>query len=56
MNRILEHGLHMWMGYYEVAFATIRRCYQEWKKSPDNPSAATSLACCVHTPPEFTNT
>lgn len=36
-DRILEHGLHMWMGYYETAFRTIRACYDEWQKPPDYP-------------------
>ncbi|MEN8375308.1 MAG: FAD-dependent oxidoreductase [Gemmatimonadota bacterium] len=35
--RIQEHGLHMWMGFYENAFSTIQACYEEWDKSPDNP-------------------
>lgn len=36
-QRIEEHGLHLWMGFYENAFATIRKCYDEWQKEPDNP-------------------
>ncbi len=28
-NRIEEHGIHLWLGYYENAFGMIRRCYQE---------------------------
>jgi len=36
-ERIQEHGLHMLMGWYEVAFKTIRACYAEWQKEPDNP-------------------
>lgn len=36
-NRIQEHGLHMLMGWYETAFATMRACYAEWKMEPDNP-------------------
>ena len=36
-NRIQEHGLHMLMGWYEVAFQTIRACYAEWDTEPDNP-------------------
>ena len=35
--RIEEHGLHMWMGFYENAFRTIEQCYEEWEKSPENP-------------------
>ena len=28
-NRIEEHGLHLWLGYYENAFRMIRRCFDE---------------------------
>ncbi len=34
---IQEHGLHILMGWYEIAFKTIRACYAEWRKEPDNP-------------------
>jgi uncharacterized protein with NAD-binding domain and iron-sulfur cluster len=33
-NRIEEHGLHIWLGFYENAFAMIRKCYQEWNGRP----------------------
>ena len=36
-QRIEEHGLHMWMGFYDQAFDVMRRCYREWRKAPDNP-------------------
>src|SRR6516164_6568737 len=36
-NRIQEHGLHMLMGWYEIAFKTIRACYAERQKETDNP-------------------
>ena len=39
-DRIEEHGLHVLMGCYQNAFATIRNCYLEWravKKDPANP-------------------
>src|SRR5579862_5622020 len=29
-NRIYEHGLHLWMGFYENAFRQIRDAYAEW--------------------------
>jgi uncharacterized protein with NAD-binding domain and iron-sulfur cluster len=32
--RIQEHGLHMWMGWYQNAFHLIRRCYEEWQADP----------------------
>jgi uncharacterized protein with NAD-binding domain and iron-sulfur cluster len=28
-NRIEEHGLHIWMGFYENAFRLMRECYAE---------------------------
>lgn len=28
-GRILEHGLHIWLGFYENAFRMMRRCYDE---------------------------
>ncbi len=28
-NRIEEHGLHLWMGWYENAFRLMRECYAE---------------------------
>ncbi|MET0973811.1 MAG: FAD-dependent oxidoreductase, partial [Thermoleophilaceae bacterium] len=28
-NRIEEHGLHVWGGFYENAFRLIRQCYAE---------------------------
>jgi uncharacterized protein with NAD-binding domain and iron-sulfur cluster len=28
-NRIEEHGLHLWFGCYDNAFAMMRRCYKE---------------------------
>ncbi len=32
-NRIEEHGLHIWMGFYENAFRIMRRVYEENKKN-----------------------
>lgn len=29
-NRIEEHGLHLWLGFYANAFRTMRDCYDEW--------------------------
>ena len=28
-NRIEEHGIHLWLGYYENAFRVMRACYAE---------------------------
>lgn len=39
-DRIEEHGLHMLMGCYQNAFATLRNCYAEWRRvkiDPENP-------------------
>ena len=33
-NRIEEHGLHLWMGYYENAFRLMRECYTELGRDP----------------------
>ncbi len=33
-GRIEEHGLHVWMGFYENAFRLIRQCYGELGRDP----------------------
>lgn len=33
-NRIEEHGLHLWLGFYENAFALMRECYAEINRDP----------------------
>ncbi len=33
-ERIHEHGLHLWMGFYENAFRVMRECYAELKRDP----------------------
>ena len=33
-NRIEEHGLHLWMGFYENAFRLLRECYRELGRDP----------------------
>src|SRR5215470_3657799 len=33
-DRIEEHGLHLWMGFYENAFRLMRECYAELKRDP----------------------
>jgi uncharacterized protein with NAD-binding domain and iron-sulfur cluster len=33
-NRIEEHGLHLWMGFYENAFRLMRECYAEANRDP----------------------
>jgi uncharacterized protein with NAD-binding domain and iron-sulfur cluster len=38
-NRIEEHGLHIWMGFYENAFRVMRACYDELGRPPEKPLA-----------------
>ena len=33
-DRIEEHGLHVWMGWYENAFRLVRECYAELGRDP----------------------
>jgi len=33
-DRIEEHGLHLWMGFYENAFRLMRECYTELGRNP----------------------
>jgi uncharacterized protein with NAD-binding domain and iron-sulfur cluster len=39
-GRIEEHGLHLWMGYYENAFRLMRECYSELGRDPSKVSIA----------------
>ncbi|MFO0756791.1 MAG: NAD(P)-binding protein [Byssovorax sp.] len=34
-DRIEEHGLHLWMGFYENAFRLMRECYAELDRDPE---------------------
>ncbi|MEM7291940.1 MAG: FAD-dependent oxidoreductase [Pseudomonadota bacterium] len=34
-GRIEEHGLHLWMGFYENAFRLMRECYSELDRDPE---------------------
>lgn len=36
-QRIEEHGIHMWMGFYDNAFRTIREVYAAWDPGPRSP-------------------
>ena len=36
-DRIEEHGLHLWFGYYENAFNSMRRCYEALGRDPSAP-------------------
>ena len=38
-GRIEEHGLHVWLGSYENAFALLRECYGELDRATTDPDA-----------------
>jgi uncharacterized protein with NAD-binding domain and iron-sulfur cluster len=38
-GRIEEHGLHVWLGYYDNAFRLIRECYAELDRVHTDPGA-----------------
>lgn len=38
-NRIEEHGLHIWFGFYDNAFALMRQCYEEMARPDPAPLA-----------------
>jgi len=38
-QRVEEHGLHFWLGFYENAFRMIRRCYEENQRPLTHPLA-----------------
>jgi uncharacterized protein with NAD-binding domain and iron-sulfur cluster len=40
-GRIEEHGLHLWMGFYENAFRIVRECYAELGRDPGSCPIAT---------------
>ncbi|HXU04763.1 MAG TPA: NAD(P)-binding protein [Polyangia bacterium] len=40
-DRIEEHGLHLWMGFYENAFRVMRECYEELGRDPKTHPMAT---------------
>ena len=40
-QRIEEHGLHLWMGFYENAFRMMRECYEEAGRDPATCNLAT---------------
>lgn len=39
-GRIEEHGLHIWMGFYDNAFRLMRRCYAELGRDASQPLAS----------------
>ena len=36
-GRVEEHGLHVWLGYYDNAFAMMRECYDELDRARSDP-------------------
>jgi uncharacterized protein with NAD-binding domain and iron-sulfur cluster len=38
-GRIEEHGLHVWLGYYENAFRLVRECYAELDRPRTDPTS-----------------
>jgi uncharacterized protein with NAD-binding domain and iron-sulfur cluster len=34
-DRIEEHGLHIWLGFYDNAFRMVRECYAELDRNPE---------------------
>ncbi|PPC75295.1 hypothetical protein C4K68_21935 [Pokkaliibacter plantistimulans] len=47
-ERIEEHGIHVWFGFYYNAFHYMRACYQELGRSPDQPLATLDDAFKPH--------
>jgi uncharacterized protein with NAD-binding domain and iron-sulfur cluster len=47
-QRIYEHGLHVWFGFYENAFRMMRGVYRELDRSSDSPLASWEQAFKPH--------
>ncbi len=47
-GRILEHGLHVWLGFYENAFRMMRECYGEIEAQRKLGARAQMLGKLVH--------
>ena len=43
-DRIEEHGLHIWLGFYENAFRMMRECYHELGRDSSSPIATVDEA------------
>src|SRR5262249_41273253 len=43
-DRIEEHGLHIWFGFYENAFHLMRQCYDDMARRPSEPLATVRSA------------
>ncbi len=47
-NRIQEHGLHIWFGFYANAFKTIQEAYKLWNRPAGSPLATWDEAFKPH--------
>jgi uncharacterized protein with NAD-binding domain and iron-sulfur cluster len=52
-GRIREHGIHIWLGFYENAFRLMRECYAEvekkkWGPTSDQPGGVLPYGCFDH--------
>lgn len=43
-HAVLEHGLHLWLGFYESAFAMMRDVYEAWDGPEDGPQRSIEAA------------
>jgi uncharacterized protein with NAD-binding domain and iron-sulfur cluster len=53
-DRIEEHGIHLWMGFYENAFRVIRRVYEEANQKQLMPDSPFTDAKKAFTPMRYT--
>src|SRR4051812_24350065 len=49
-DRIEEHGLHIWLGYYDNAFRLMRDCYAELDRPTTDPHSSIQLWTDAFTP------
>ncbi|WAJ72220.1 NAD(P)-binding protein [Catenovulum adriaticum] len=47
-NRVQEHGLHIWFGFYANAFKTIQQAYKLWERPAGSPLATWDEAFKPH--------
>jgi uncharacterized protein with NAD-binding domain and iron-sulfur cluster len=47
-GRILEHGLHVWLGFYDNAFRMMRDCYREVERRKWGPTQAKTTDRLAH--------
>lgn len=43
-HAVLEHGLHLWLGFYRAAFGMIRDVYESWDGPPEGPQRSLEAA------------